>query len=285
MLKFIQNNYKLIIIIVIASFVICYSRTNLRNSGSISFLFNNEIYQYSGDGINNLPMTISDRIKKEVEKCGIGYAISDWTFEKDVEIYRNNSIWGCTAEFYKEDNDICPMNLKIYNSAYNQNYNLPKEWFYDLLKKSSNKDDPHIYGCSIENLENCQFIKENNFFRYQLFCSIMNSISPTECNQILQDKLKTPQFLKDNSGNLTEIRKTNKEITEEFINNIVRTRSPIKNFRFAVIKEKDERFLRVFIITDLSNNNYKCEKNAMDLKLISIINYGYLLFKTKIYNK
>ncbi len=261
---------KNIIIILLFSILLVYGKAKLQYKGSTEYFLANT-YSYAGFE-NGKNLTISQRLKREATKCGKDYAFSDWTFEKEAQVYRNNNIWGCTAEYYKAK-EICPMNLKTYNDAYTQNYDLPLEWFNDLLSKSTNQRmGAKVFGCNLEkDSSTCSFIENNTFLRFQLFCSIMGAYYPDECDDLIAKKARTPQFVSDEEGNLTKVQKTEEQIVEDYIRNVVKTRSPIKNIKFVVVKEKDPKFLRAFIFTDLSNSNTKCEGDIGANILINIV--------------
>lgn len=268
----IKNNYKNIVIIIITALVICFLRSNLKNSSSLAFSLSNEIYQFTVDKLGK-KTTIASRVKEEASKCGVGYAISDWTFEKEAEIYRNNTIYGCTAELYgKKNNCHEPVNLKLLNNAYNSNYVLENGWWQDLYSVSSTKESPKIFDCNFKNgKSSCENIEKYGFFKFQIFCSIQGTMNPVKCEEIIDEAIRKPNYV-EIDGETVEIKKSIRQAREEYIDNIVKNRNPIKNIKFVIIREKDDRFLRALILTDLSDQNRDCEGNIGILRLIEFAN-------------
>jgi len=96
-------------------------------------------------------------------------------------------------------------------------------------------------------------------------------MNPVKCEEIIDEMARKPAYT-DIEGELVEIKRSVKNAREHYINQIVSTRNPIRNLKFVIIKEKDPRFLRAFILTDLDDNNTRCEGNKGSLKLISFVN-------------
>lgn len=267
----IKNNYKNIALIAFSVFLICVLRGNLKNGTSLAFSLSNEIYQFSVK--NGKKMTIASRVKEEAEACGSGYAVSDWTFEKEAEIYRNNTIYGCTAEIYgKKHNCAEPMNLKLLNNAYNNNYILERNWWDDLYAVSSTSQSPKVFDCDFVNgKSSCENIDKYGFFKFQIFCSIQGTVNPVKCEEIIEEAIRKPTYVEiDNE--IVEIKKNRKQAREEYIDNIVKSRNPIKNIKFVILREKDDRFLRALILTDLSDQNRDCDGHIGTLRLIEFAN-------------
>jgi hypothetical protein len=269
---FIKENWKGIAIVFIASLIIAVSKANFKNSNSLAYSISSDIYRFAGVDAKGDKMTIASRVKKEADECLGGYAISTWTFEKEAQIYRNDTIYGCTGSAYGKENDCLEAtNLKTVNNAYTGNYVLEEGWFEDLILKSSTKDAPKIYECDFEKNEKCPEIEKTEFFKFQIFCSIQGTMNPVKCEEIIDNFIRKPAYAQV-EDDLVEIKRSTKEAREHYINQIVYTRNPIKNLKFVIIKEKDPRFLKAIMLSDMDNNNKNCDGNKGTLRLISFAN-------------
>ena len=76
--------------------------------------------------------------------------------------------------------------------------------------------------------------------------------------QIIDEFIRKPAYAQVDDD-LVEIKRSNKEAREHYINQIVYTRNPIKNLKFVIVKEKDPRFLKAIMLTDMDNNNKNCD--------------------------
>jgi len=269
---FIKENWKGITIVLIASLVIAVSKANFKNSNSLAYSISNDIYRFAGFDAKGEKMTIPRRVKKEADECLGGYAVSTWTFEKEAQIYRNDTIYGCTGIVYGKDNNCFEaINLKTVNNAYTGNYVLEEGWYEDLILKSSSKDAPKVYECDFTNNKKCPEIEKSGFFKFQIFCSIQGTMNPVKCEQIIDEFARKPAYAQVDDD-LIEIKRSAKDAREHYINQIVYTRNPIKNLKFIIIKEKDPRFLKAILLTDMDNNNKNCDGNKGTLRLISFAN-------------
>jgi len=137
MLKNLKENWKGIIIVILASLIIATTKANLKNNSSLAYSVS-DIYRFAGIDKNGKKMTIANRVKKEADDCLDGYAFSSWSFEKEAQLYRNDTIYGCTGAVYGRDNKCLESeNLKTKNNAYLGNYVLEDGWFDDLSLKAS----------------------------------------------------------------------------------------------------------------------------------------------------
>jgi hypothetical protein len=151
------------------------------------------------------------------------------------------------------------------------NYVLEDGWFEDLMLKSSTKDAPKVYECDFEKNKKCPEIEKTEFFKFQIFCSIQGTINPVKCEEIINEFARKSNYAQIDDD-LVEIKRSSKEAREHYINQIVYTRNPIKNLKFVIVKEKDPRFLKAIMLTDMDNNNKNCDGNIGTLKLISFVN-------------
>ena len=269
---FIKKNWKGIAIVLIASFIIAVSKANFKNSNSLAYSFSNQIYRFAGVDAKGEKMTIASRVKKEADECLGGYAISTWTFEKEAQLYRNDTIYGCTGSAYGRESDCFEsVNLKTINNAYAGNYALEDGWFEDLILKSSSKDAPKVYECDFAKDKKCPEIEKTEFFKFQIFCSIQGTMNPVKCEEIIDNFIRRPVYA-EVDNDLVEIKRSRKEAREYYINQIVYTRNPIKNLKFVIVKEKDPRFLKAIMLTDMDDRNSNCDGKKGIAKLISFAN-------------
>jgi len=269
---FIKKNWKGIAIVIFASLIIAVSKGNFKNNSSLAYSLSNNIYRFAGVDATGKPMTIASRVKKEADSCLSGYAVSTWTFEKEAQIYRNDTIYGCTGSVYGKDNNCLEaVNLKTVNNAYLGNYSLETGWFEDLILKSSPKDDPKVFECDFTKDKKCPEIEKSGFFKFQIFCSIQGTMNPVKCEEIIDEIVKSSSYT-EIGDELLEIKRSVKDMKEHYINQIVYTRNPIKNLKFVIVKEKDPRFLKAIILTDMDDKNSNCDGNIGTLKLISFAN-------------
>jgi len=271
-MKYLKTNWKGVAIVLVASLIIAIAKSNFKNNSSLAYSLSSDIYRFAGFDAKGDRMTIAKRVKKEADECLGGYAVSSWTFEKEAQIYRNDTIFGCTGSAYgKEEDCFEAVNLKTVNSAYAGNYVLEDGWFEDLMLKSSPKDAPKVYECDFTSDKKCPEIQKAGFFKFQIFCSIQGTMNPVKCEEIIDEMARKPSYTQIDDD-LVEIKRSIKETREHFINQIVYTRNPIKNLKFVIVKEKDPRFLKAIILTDMDNNNKNCDGNKGTLKLISFAN-------------
>jgi len=272
MFRYLKNNFKGILIVVIASLLIAIAKANFKHTKSIAYAISNDLYKFAGVDIYGKKMTIANRIKKEADDCLDGYAFSSWSFERDAQIYRNDTIYGCTGAVYG-DNRACyeSENLKTKNNAYVGNYVLEDGWFEDLLLKSSDIKSPKVFECNFKDGKICPEIEKVEFFKFQIFCSIQGTMNPVRCEEIIDNMVRRNRYV-EVDGDLVEVKMSPKEAREHYINQIVNTRNPIKNLKFIIVKEKDPRFLRAIILTDMSDSNMRCDGNLGSLRLISFVN-------------
>lgn len=272
MFRYLKSNWKGIIIVILASLIIAVAKANFKNNTSLAYSISNDIYRFAGVDKNGKKMTIANRVKKEADECLDGYAFSSWSFEKEAQLYRNDTIYGCTGSAYGRDNKCLESeNLKTKNNAYLGNYVLEDGWFDDLLLKASSIESPKVYECDFTNGKMCPEVEKYGFFKFQIFCSIQGVMNPVKCEEIIDEMIRKPAYA-EVDGELVEIKRSTREIREHYINQIVSTRNPIRNLKFVIVKEKDPRFLRALILTDLDDNNTRCEGNKGALKLISFVN-------------
>lgn len=270
--KHLKANWKGVVIVLLASLIIAVVKANFENSNSLAYSISSDIYRFAGFDAKGEKMTIAKRVKKEADECLGGYAVSTWTFEKEAQIYRNDTIYGCTGGAYGKQNDCFEaINLKTMNSAYLGNYVLEDGWFEDLMLKSSTKDAPKVYECDFTKDKKCNDIETNGFFKFQIFCSIQGTTNPVKCEEIIDEFVRKPSYAQI-GDELLEVKRSNKEAREHYINQIVYTRNPIQNLKFVVIREKDPRFLKGILLTDMDNGNKNCDGNKGTLRLISFAN-------------
>ncbi len=269
MFKKLKKNWKNLAIIIVATFIISVAKANLKNGTSLAYSLSNEIYQFAGHDKLDNKLTIAQRVKQEADYCKDGYVVSDWTFEKEAQLYRSNTIYGCPSNIYDKHSTKCEhaVNIKTLNNAYNGNYILEDSWWQDLYLLSSTKEHPKLYECNFNDGEICPEIAKYWFFKFQIFCSIQGVSNPIKCEEIIEEAIRKPKYIEYNNE-LVEVKRSLKQAREDYINQIVKNRNPIINLKFIIIREKDDRFLRAIMMTDLSDENSICEGNIGKLRLL-----------------
>ena len=183
MLKKLKKNWKNLAIIVIATLVISVAKSNLKNGTSLAYSLSNEIYQFAGyDKIGN-KLSIAQRVKQEADYCKDGYVVSDWTFEKEAQLYRSNTIYGCPSKIYSKNSTKCEksVNIKTLNNAYNGNYILEESWgkiyiYYHQVKNSRNFTNAILMMARFAlKLQNMDFLNFKYFVQYRVFQILLNA--------------------------------------------------------------------------------------------------------------
>ena len=110
-IKYLKTNWKGIAIVIFASLIIAMAKANFKNNSSLAYSISSNIYRFAGVDKTGQKMTIANRVKKEADECLDGYAFSSWSFEKEAQIFRNDTIYGCTGKIYG-NNKTKPISIK-----------------------------------------------------------------------------------------------------------------------------------------------------------------------------
>jgi hypothetical protein len=227
---------------------------------------NRSLSFYKEYGFNS-HLSTTKRFIKEAKDCGEGFTFSEWLFDAESQEYHNLLIYGCNSKYYKFKKE-CPINLKTLNPSYNENYYLPTEWLDNLKKLASNKNEPIVFSCNFDNKSSCIFLKQEGFFRHQIACSILGANTPSKCKNILREVAKKPFYTEDKNSNLLKVFKNPEDQQKAFIDNLIANRNPLKSIQFIVLNEGN--FLRMLILTNISQKNKKCSGVLGETKLINI---------------